>query len=162
MAEIILHGGHVVLVDDEDFPLVAGLTWSPQMGNGTIYVQNVTKHGGKQKKIYMHRLITGAGPRQKVDHENGNGLDNRRKNLRVCTNAENMRNMRRGRGASKFKGVARFKRDGRWRAYIVVDYRQIQLGYFDSEIDAANAYDAAAAKHFGEFAKLNSPDRLPA
>ena len=90
-----------------------------------------------------------------VDHINGNGLDNRLENLRLCSNSENSRNMRRGRGASNFKGVSWFERDNCWRSYIVMLGRQLHLGYFDSEAEAARAYDIAAAKLFGEFAKLN-------
>jgi hypothetical protein len=101
-----------------------------------------------------------------VDHVNGDGLDNRRANLRVATRAENQRNTR-GRPqhrASMHKGVALCagKRVRPWRATIQIDGHQVHLGYFGEEEDAARAYNAAALLHFGEFAFLNSFERLAA
>jgi hypothetical protein len=142
-------------VDDDDAPLVSGLKWIAQRGKaGTWYATRKPWNGPKQ---YMHRLILGAGKGDgRIDHHNGNGLDNRRENLRRCTNAENMWNVQHGRGLSQFKGVSAHPHTpGRWRAYIVKGAKQHHLGYFDSEREAADAYDRAALKMFGAFAKLN-------
>ncbi len=105
----------------------------------------------------MHRLITRAPKGKVVDHENGDGLDNRRANLRVCDHRQNRRNHQRPRkgGASRFHGVGWWKRDQKWRAKISVDGRTIHLGYFADEEDAARAYDQAAREHFGEYASTN-------
>jgi hypothetical protein len=94
-----------------------------------------------------------------VDHQDGDGLNNRRSNLRICTHQNNSRNMRRHRdSASRFKGVSWWKTRQIWRAYIVVDNKQKGLGYYNNDTDAARAYDAAAKKLFGEFANLNFHD----
>jgi hypothetical protein len=111
--------------------------------------------------IYMHRLITGAGPKHQVDHRNGNGLDNRRLNLRIATGTQNRANqgplrMRNGR-ASQYKGVYRDNRRDRWTASIQIDRQSHYLGRFANEEAAARAYDAAALEAWGQFARLNFP-----
>lgn len=107
--------------------------------------------------VGMHRVITSAPPGMEVDHINGNGLDNRRGNLRVCTKSGNQRNQRVQSRAktSVFKGVSRWKKNNRWAAFIKLGGRPTYLGSFKSEVDAALAYDAAARKHFGAFARTN-------
>lgn len=91
---------------------------------------------------------------QYVDHINGNKLDNRKSNLRICSNAENCRNSR-GTGKNRFKGV--FWVANRWMAQIAVDRKTIYLGRFKDEEQAARAYDKAARKHHKEYARLNFP-----
>ncbi len=95
-----------------------------------------------------------------VDHINGDGLDNRKDNLRIVTIAENNYNKRKSKNvrSSQYKGVSIDKRTNRWRAIIYYKYRKINLGMFGDEIDAARAYDEAANELFGEFAKLNFSD----
>jgi len=91
-----------------------------------------------------------------VDHANGNGLDNRRSNLRLCTTSENIQNQRpRKSGTSKYKGVGWFVRDSNWRVRIKVGDKQIHIGYFADEVEAAKAYDKMARQHFGAFARTN-------
>ncbi len=93
------------------------------------------------------------------DHINHDGLDNRKTNLRNCTLKQNNANTRPTKGASsKYKGVTFAKREKKWVVYIKKDGRQTFLGCFDDEVEAAKAYDAAAAKLYGEFAYLNFPD----
>jgi hypothetical protein len=155
---ITLSSGHTLQVDDADAAIAAGRSWQAQRGKaGTFYAAAVLVENGKQRKVYLHRLIMQAGPGQRVDHIDGNGLNNRRDNLRICSNAENMRNMRVSplRGSSIYKGVSWNARRKKWRAYIVHDGRQRNIGYFTNESDAARAYDAAAVKTFGSFANLN-------
>jgi hypothetical protein len=95
---------------------------------------------------------------QVVDHINGDIYDNRRSNLRLCTNAENIRNAQKRcikKATSKFKGVGFDSNRNRWRATITVDWKTKHLGYFDSEEDAAKAYDIASEKYHGEFGRKN-------
>lgn len=104
----------------------------------------------------MHRVVMKAPPGTIVDHINGNGLDNRRSNLRFATNQENQRNARkRGDGTTPFKGVRR--KSGGFEANIRTAAGKKYLGRFDSAERAAVAYDDAAREHFGSFASLNFP-----
>jgi len=91
-----------------------------------------------------------------VDHINHNRSDNRRCNLRTCTQSQNMANRRKHKGlSSKYKGVHWRKKEKRWRAQIRINYRTIYLGQFVDELDAATAYDITALKYFGEFTLPN-------
>jgi hypothetical protein len=151
---LTMTSGHTLVVDDADASIAASRSWQAQPGkSGTFYAAGLIDG----KKVYLHRLIMQAGQGQRVDHINGNGLDNRRDNLRLCSNAENMRNMRVSplRGSSAFKGVSWNRRRNKWRAYIVKDGRQLSIGYFTNESDAARSYDRTAALMFGQFANLN-------
>ncbi len=106
----------------------------------------------------MHRVIKGAKAGQSVDHVNGNGLDNRRSNLRLCAHAENLRNRKiHKNNKSGFKGVRKRKESSLWRAEIRSNHKFYFLGNFHSAEEAAHAYDAAALKLHGEFARLNFP-----
>jgi len=104
----------------------------------------------------MHRLIMNAQPGQMVDHKNRNTLDNRRCNLRLCNHSENQKNRFVDVGTSKYKGV--YREGNNWRAYIGFEDRQVWLGTFANEDDAARARDRAARIYQGEFAYLNFPE----
>lgn len=162
MKEIQLTRGYVAIVDDEDYERVAQHKWQANIfpradGSLNVYAQRgVRKSDGCKSVQRLHRFILDAPAGMDIDHINGNSLDNRRSNLRVCTRSENMCNQRpRACGSSAFKGVSWFKRDAKWRAQIRIDGKTINLGCFTSEIDAARAYDAAATKNYGEFARTN-------
>lgn len=111
----------------------------------------------------MHRVILGVASEKWIDHENRNGLDNRRENLRVATNRQNLQNSRKRSGTvSRFKGVSFDKHYRKWQARIQActigpggHVRRVFLGSFDDEEDAARAYDAAALASFGRFARMN-------
>jgi hypothetical protein len=154
MKKIPLTQGQVALVDDCDFERVVALgSWYYNQG----YAVHGERRRGKYHTTLMHRLILGD-PQGDTDHANGNGLDNRRCNLRACSRSQNAKNQRprnRPDKTSHFKGVGWYKPYGKWRAKIMVDYRTIHLGYFASEEDAARAYDEAARKYHGQFARLN-------
>jgi hypothetical protein len=117
----------------------------------------VRKAGGKALK--MHREIMHAPDHLVVDHIDHDGLHNRKRNLRLCTFAENCRNTRRtAPSTSKYKGVHWRKRTKKWAAAIRFDNKTYHLGCFDTELDAGKAYDQAAKKYHGAFASLNFPD----
>lgn len=111
---------------------------------------------GVYTRIKMHRLIMNPPDGMHVDHINGDGLDNRRENLRVVTPQLNQANSRKHLpGGSRFKGVCWHAGARKWRAYIAPERKQIHLGLFDSEIEAAEAYDKKARELFGEHAFTN-------
>jgi hypothetical protein len=150
--EIALSRGMVALVDDADYERAVGEgSWVAAPNGRTIYAM---RRVGSTTHL-MHSFLTGMSL---VDHRNGNGLDNRRANLRETTHAQNMANKRLYKNStSGFKGVTQRKRDGRWQAQIQCDKKHYHLGYFDTAEQAARAYDAAASLHFGEFARPNFP-----
>jgi len=143
--EIPLNKGKVTLVDDEDYEMYKDHRWFIREGY-VIGLGEVFK--GKR----LHRLIMNPPDGMVVDHRNGDPLDNRRENLRVCEIKGNARNRRPNTGY-KYKGV-RFT-DGKWLARITVNATKLHLGYFASEEEAASAYNAAALHYYGEFAWLN-------
>jgi hypothetical protein len=103
----------------------------------------------------MHRVIAGTAGHLQTDHKDGDGLNNRRSNLRPCTSAQNKANVGlRSDNRSGFRGVSRNAQDNCWIARI----QGRHIGVFRDAVDAARAYDDAARKAFGEFAHLNFPD----
>jgi hypothetical protein len=162
MKEIPLTRGYVALVDDEDYERLAQYKWHANASRRVIYAVRCGWANGRTIHIQMHRdiLRLEPGDPRRGDHINHDGLDNQRINLRVCSVAENTRNSRkprRGLTSSGFKGV--YKQAGKIYASIHAGGRRNFLGVFESEIDAAVAYDKAARKHFGEFACCNFPEK---
>ena len=155
VAHVPLTKGNEAIVDAADVPLVDGKCWVFRMKGNVAYAIS----RGRQ----MHRVIADANSGQEVDHRDGDGLNNRRSNLRIATKSQNGGNRRKNRGCvTRFKGV-RYDRSIRtaakisWQAVIQVNKRRFFLGCFATEEEAALAYDRAAVEHFGEFAKLNFP-----
>lgn len=155
--EIQLTREYIALIDTEDIDL-AHVSWCATVRGELVYA----KRGVKQPTsatYYLHRVIaermTGRALQrnERVDHKNGNTLDNRRANLRLSSPAQNSRNSRRRPNASGFKGVRRHK-TGRWFAVIRTDGKRLYLGTFDSPEEAHEAYKAAALKYHGEFANF--------
>lgn len=162
MKTIPLTQGKVALVDDEDYERLNAFKWYAKKDRYTFYASRMPPnclgvHDGKQNLILMHREVLRTSGN--VDHKNGNGLDNQKDNLRPATNRQNQHNKRKQIGASSsFKGVGWNKRGQRWVARIMLAGVSQFLGGFKVETEAACAYDAAARKYFGEFARLNFPD----
>jgi hypothetical protein len=108
----------------------------------------------------MHRLIMGEPPAAMIDHRDGDGLNNSRANLRICTPSQNQQNRKhQALNTSGYRGVTYHKRLARWQAQLGHDGRKHYLGVFHNPIDAARAYDLKAVEHFGEFANLNFPEQ---
>lgn len=148
MIEIPLTQGKIALIDDEDFDLVSQFTWHAFRGYKNLFYAANKKH-----RLLMHRLVLGAKIGEKVDHKNGNSLDNRRENLRIATTSQNAANWKHRDG--KFKGVCLEKRTNTWISYIKKDGKTTYLGSFALPEEAAQAYDDKAKELFGEFASLN-------
>lgn len=159
MKTIALTQGHEAMVDDCDFETLAKFKWSALVLPHTVYAVRSIRVGGRSRSILMHRELVEA---HRVDHRNGNGLDNRRDNLRACTPLQNAHNSRGRTGTSRFKGVCWMPSERKWRANIKIDGVQTHLGLYVAEEDAARAYDAMARKHFGEFARPNFRDETEA
>lgn len=145
MAHLILTKGMKTVVDDESFSEISKSKWSASWSGRVWYAKN--------NKGYLHRLIANAPAGLCVDHINGDTLDNRRKNLRICSHQQNTFNGPSRKPSSGFKGVSRFK--NKWWARLTVNGKTINKGSFDSVIDAARAYDDLARRFHGEFARTN-------
>lgn len=160
MKQIPLTKGMFALVDDADYARVMAMgKW--QLGSGG-YAQKTIYFGrknGKQIKqtLFMHRFIMSATDNEHVDHKKGNVRDNRKSNLRTCSQHQNRMNRVLNKNSrTGYKGVYNCKTPGRFKAGIQVNGKQIHLGTFATDIEAAKAYNQAAIQHFGEFANLNA------
>lgn len=158
-AVLVTSKGEEILCDNADVPFLSGYTWHVDHSSGKAYARAMTRTDGIQSHVKMHRLLLSAPEGVLVDHWNGNGLDNRRENLRLATHAQNICNSKRySHNKSGYKGVYAEPKRGRWSAQIRVDKKLIYLGSFENVLDAARAYNEAALLHFGEFARINDLD----
>lgn len=159
---IKLSQGRYAKVDPQDYYRLNEQNWFAAESRGRLYATGHTsgKGGIKRRTIKMHKLILNAPKGLEIDHRNGDGLDNRRSNLRLGTHQQNTHNKISKKGRSKYKGVSFKKQTGKWGASIGVNYKRTHLGYFEKEVDAAIAYDKAAYQMMGEYARLNFPDLI--
>lgn len=160
MKKIPLTQDKFALVSDEDFDFLNQWKWyafQPK-NNKTMYAFRTKGHGkGIKKSFAMHFVLMKPAKGLVTDHINGDGLDNRRENLRICTTAENMRNRTRlnKNNKSGFKGVSWQEDHSAWRATVMFNRKQYFGGFYDTVKEAAKGYNQLAKKLFGEFAALN-------
>lgn len=155
MKTIPLTRGYFTIIDDEDYERVNQFKWSVSFSDGIPYARYSYQRDGKACKVSLHHLIVGKKPRTHTDHINGNTLDNRRGNLRICTPQENIWNSRRNPGTSGYIGVSPAQRPGYWRVQIVVNRKRKSLGSFPDKCLAAAAYDRAVVRSRGAYAVTN-------
>jgi hypothetical protein len=155
--QISISRGMTVTVDDSDFDSVKNYRWFAVPGYSTWYAMRWEGGRKNRKHILLHRSLMGITDGSiLIDHKNGNGLDCTRSNMRVCTKEQNSYN--RGKQKSNttgYKGVYQDKKESFFSAQIGFNGKRIRLGYFKTKEEAAHAYNEAAKKYHGEFAKLN-------
>ncbi len=152
---IKLTKGYHTIVDNADYELIKDRSWHVAIKPRSCYARCRERIDGKAQEVSMARLLMQPSEGLVVDHINGNGLDNRRENLRVCTYAQNAMNRGKRTSTSKYKAVHKRPDSGKWQATIMLNGKQESLGCYVLEKDAAKAYNKAALKHYGEFARLN-------
>jgi len=154
--ELVFHGV-AVLVDKEDVDRVMSLKWHSRRVGYTRYVTHTSGYKDTYKKTPLHRFILGiTDPSLVVDHINGNGLDNRKANLRICTQAQNTINKRMQKNnTSGFKGVTWHYKNRKWMAQITYQGKHKYIGTYSSKDEAYEAYRNEAVRLHGEFARLS-------
>lgn len=153
MKKISLTQGKFAIVDDDDYEQLSRWKWYALKRRETFYAVRKYK---RKTMIFMHRQILQLtkGDSKETDHRNHCGLDNRKQNIRICSKSQNHQNQRpRKLGMSKYKGVVWHKK--KWQVQIGHRGKEIYLGRFDNEIEAAKAYDHKAKELFGEFVYTN-------
>jgi hypothetical protein len=163
MKTLKIKDNYEILLDDEDFELYSKFNWYLSRGRTTVYAGRDVRYGprkeNKKRRILLHREIMNASEHEYVDHINGNGLDNRKSNLRKCSNADNLKN----RSSTKnnklgLKGISLDKRLNLSKRFkVAITYNGIYkfIGRFETKEEAIAAYNEAAIKYHGDFAWLN-------
>lgn len=158
MKQIKLHGkygeGKYAIVDDDDFDVLNKKKW---FCDYLYYVERTDRIDGKKFHTKMHRVVNKTPDKMMTDHVNGNPLDNRKENLRTCTQHQNLFNRTSLKSISGFKGVSKANSSkNMWRASIGFNGSNLHIGNYPTKHDAAEAYNKRAMELFGEFASLNS------
>lgn len=145
MAVMKLTNGKTALIDRRDKIKFSNVKWTASWSGTKWYV--------KSDRKYLHRLIVDAPAGLEVDHINGNSLDNRSENLRICTHQQNTFNSYSKKKGRKYKGI--FKKRKKWTAQVRISGVKHSVGSFSTRLEAAKAYDRVARKYYGEFARTN-------
>lgn len=158
MQQITLSKGKFALVDNEDYEYLNQWKWHASSSGYASRSKYIGKVPGKNfnKAILMHRLICSTPEDMQTDHIDGNKLNNTRSNLRNVTVSQNQMNSVRKNGNSQYKGVCFHKRDEKFQTNINIGSKQIFVGSYKDEKIAAMAYNLAAIKYFGKFARINT------
>lgn len=154
MRKIRISNGLYAKVDDDLYPYLSQFNWTAKQVGRTDKYYAVRREGDRQ--VFMHREVMNAPEGIDVDHKNNNGLHNTRKNLRLATPSENLRN--RGKPSNNstgYKGVSRQRGRRKFRALIHVNGKKIHLGWFEDPREAALVYDRAVRKYHGKFGCTN-------
>lgn len=154
IAYVPLTRGYEAIIDVSDVSLIDNFNWCVQKSARSVYAVRSERRNGKQRTIFMHRVIMGEPDGLQVDHEDGNGLNNRRKNLRRATVSQNQQNSRvRLNNKTGFKGVTYHKQNDRYRATIKAHGKQVSLGCYSTPEEAHLAYQKASIKYYGRFGR---------
>lgn len=156
LAFIPLTKGYEAVIDAVDVPLVAGKNWCAAVAKNTVYAvtRTSTKGGVKAKTLHLHRFLMSAPANLEVDHKDCNGLDNRRKNLRLATRAQNQQNKQISRSnTSGFKGVSWCAQSKKWRATVCLNGKTKRVGTYATPELAHASYAAACFLMHGEFGR---------
>jgi hypothetical protein len=162
--------GYIFQIDQEDYDKIRNYPWygyksTYRLKNGEKKqcTKYIVAHISANERVNLHKLIMNTPVEIRIDHKNGDGLDNRKSNLRICTQSQNQMNkLKNCNNKSGYKGVSWDKTRNKWRSFIMLAGKNKCLGRFNSPEQAALAYNRAATKHFGEFAKLNKVESSPA
>ncbi|MCK5604153.1 HNH endonuclease [Candidatus Pacearchaeota archaeon] len=152
--EMKLKTGEVVFIDKKDYAVISQYSWyrHPVGSHHLLYAAAWVNN----KNTLMHRFLLNLNKNEMTDHINGNGLDNRRSNLRKCTHQENMFNKKKYKNNKcGYKGVYWSPHHSKWRVTLYKYKKRFYIGYYRDLIEAAKAYNEAAIEHHGEFARLN-------
>ena len=160
MKTIDLGNGLASLVDDEDFEYLSQFKWYATKRGHKLYAKrNLPRDNGIRRSESIHRVVMKYPKGVSIDHIDGDGLNNQKSNLRICTSSQNMANQPKQRSnTSGYKGVCWNKNVSKWQVQIRFQWEPIYLGVFEDKIEAAKVYDAKALELFGEFAQLNFPE----
>ena len=154
VAYITLTQGHEAIIDAADVPLVQVKNWYAAVKSNTVYARGEGGNATKRHRVFIHNVIMGNSKGLFVDHIDGDGLNNRRCNMRLATRAQNMRNQKKNsRNTSGLKGVSFDKRREKWYAKIKLNRIEKFLGYFASPEEAHAVYFAASRELHGEFGR---------
>lgn len=159
MKKIKLARGELTLVDDSFYEILSKYKWYK---NSKGYVKRTLYSDSKPVTVYMARIIMQAKKGQEVDHINQNKLDNRKKNLRICTHEQNVKNQwlrNKKKLYSEYKGVYWYKTRNLYQVSISINNKLTTLGYFKNPKEGALIYDKYCIKYHGKFAKLNFPKK---
>ena len=160
MTTLTTANGYEFIVDDEDVDLISEHKWFARKHGKSLYLEGWEWNNELNRNftLYGHRVILGVtDPTVHIDHTNGNPLDNRKQNLRIVTRSQNIANSRvRDDNTSGYKGVSWHKGKAKWVARVSKDNVRHSLGYFTNPEDAAGAYNRAALRFHGEYARLNT------